>query len=72
MNKMNEGRVVLPLTLEQRELLAGALDITFRSETFPLELELEFNYEPEQAGSVETAARMGINRIIVTNGTITT
>ena len=67
---MKKARVVLPLTLEQRELLAGSLDITFRSETFPLELELEFKYEPKQAGRVEAARRMGINRIIVTDGRI--
>jgi hypothetical protein len=68
---MKKARVILPLTLEQRQLLARALNINFRSESFPLELELEFKYEPEQAGSVEAAARMGINRIIVTDGRIT-
>jgi hypothetical protein len=68
---MKKGRVVLPLALEQRQLLAGALNIKFKSETFPLELELEFKYEPEQAGGIEDAARMGINRIIVTDGRIT-
>jgi hypothetical protein len=36
---MKKARVILPLTLEQRQLLARALNINFRSESFPLELE---------------------------------
>jgi hypothetical protein len=68
---MKKARVVLPLTLEQRQLLAGALSINFKSDFLPLELKLELELEPEQADSIGAAARMGINRIVVTKGRIT-
>ncbi len=67
---MKKVRVVLPLTLEQRQMLAGALDVQFKSDTFPLQLEL--GYESEQTGRVEATALMGIDRIVVTSGMLTT
>jgi ATP-binding cassette subfamily B protein len=46
---MEKVRVTLPLTRGQSEMLAAAVDITFRSDYFPLELNLGLEYNPQQA-----------------------
>jgi len=43
--------------------------ISFRSDYFPLELNLGLEYNPQQA-SDEAAVGMGINRIVVTDGVV--
>jgi hypothetical protein len=66
---MKRVQVTLPLTPGQCEILAAAVDINFKSDYFPLELELGLEYEPWQA-SEDTASTIGINRIVVTDGRI--
>ena len=66
---MEKVRVTLPLTRGQSEMLAAAVDISFRSDYFPLELNLGLEYNPQQA-SDEAAVGMGINRIVVTDGAV--
>jgi hypothetical protein len=52
---MRRTMVSLDLTLDQRRALAGAVNINFKSDTFPLELELELEWEDE----FETEATIG-------------
>jgi hypothetical protein len=68
--KMKTARVTLPLTLEQCEILAAAVDIEFKSDYLPLELVLGLMCEPRQASDDETGLRAGINRLVVTDGVI--
>jgi hypothetical protein len=52
-------------------MLAAALDIQFKSDFLPLELQLQLEYDEEGESSEKaTMVLMGINRIVVTDGRI--
>jgi hypothetical protein len=68
---MKTSQIVFPLTLEQSQMLHAAWDIPFKPDFLPLELHLSLEYE-EGDGSLDRATMvlMGINRIVVTDGSI--
>jgi hypothetical protein len=69
---MKTAQVIFPLTLEQSQMLAAALDIRFKSDLLPLELQLRLEYEEEGGSPEQEMLLMGINRIVVTDGSIHT
>jgi hypothetical protein len=42
---MKRAQVTLPLTVEQSQMLAAALDIRLKSDYFPLDLQLDLEYD---------------------------